>query len=294
MYIWATIMILVQTLSNPSAIYLFFRWVTEFGSETFFIIIIPPIYWCVNKKLGFRLLVITTLAAYVTSVLKNLTRVPRPGEHLTESTHRTYAFPSGHTHGVTTFWLYLMIKTKRFIVGIIGIVLILFVSISRVYLNLHYPGDVIAGIALGVATVLIFFAFEDRITTIVKGWNFQERLFFSTVPPLLLVFHAALFFHLSPQGVKLAAALFGILLGAVLEGQYLKFSVKSTIRIKIYRIILGLFIAYIAHYGFGMVLPFNVATCFFTAFFGGFTVVFLAPWLFIKIEKLQYMQYKNL
>jgi hypothetical protein len=214
--------------------------------------------------------------------------VPRPGEHLTGTTHRTYAFPSGHTHGVTAFWLYLTIMTKKLIFGIIGVVIIILVSISRVYLDLHYLGDVLAGLALGVATVLIFLVFEDRITGMIKHWSFHEKLFFSTVPPLLLVIHTILFFHLSTQGVKLAAALFGMLLGAVLEGQYLKFSVESTVKIKIYRIILGLFIAYIAHYGLGMVLPFNVVTCFFTAFLGGFTVVFIAPWLFKKIEIMQW------
>jgi hypothetical protein len=34
-----------------------------------------------------------------------------------------------------------------------------------------------------------------------------------------------------------------------------------------------------------MVIPFNIATCIFTAFLGGFTVTLIAPWVFSKVEK---------
>ena len=59
------------------------------------------------------------------------------------------SFPSGHTLASFEAATVLLINDKRF--GIPAIVLASVIAFSRLYLYVHYPTDVLAGIVLGVA-----------------------------------------------------------------------------------------------------------------------------------------------
>jgi hypothetical protein len=260
--------------------------ITELGSETFFIIVIPPVYWCIDKRFGFRLLVITTIAAYISIVIKNLTRLARPSDKLIGTAYTTYTFPSGHAFGTTTFWLYTYAIFKKNWLIILGTFIVAFVSISRVYLNVHYMSDIIAGIAFGIATVVAFIVLEPIINRIVNKQSLRNRIIYASIPPLLLIVHSSLIFELDIQNIKLSSALLGIFLGGTLEQEYINFSEHTTLTNKGFRTIFGLFIAYLAYFGLGMVLPLNLISCVFTSFLGGFTVTFIVPFIFTNIEKM--------
>ena len=274
----------VMLANDPTVLDQFFRIVTEFGSDSFFMLVIMPIFWCVNKKFGFRLLMLVTLVAYTTTVLKNLFRIPRPAQDTAWSVEKSYAFPSGHATGSTTFWVYAMVMLRRGWLVIVGIVIIILVAFSRVYLGVHYPTDVYAGIALGVGCVAVFMVFDPRVTKMVRKLSLTQKLLIGALIPLLLVIYGSLFFETDEYGVSLGAALMGIVLGYILENEYLNFTVDVPVRNKVFRAIFGLFIAWTAYFGLGMVLPTSITTTFFTSWLGGFCVTFIVPWLFLKIE----------
>lgn len=78
--------------------------------------------------------------------------------------HETgYSFPSGHSMGSFVFYgmiAYLLVQqSKRRIQKIISIcvmaVLIFMIGISRIYLGVHYPSDVLAGFAAGGSWLMI-------------------------------------------------------------------------------------------------------------------------------------------
>ena len=130
-------------------------------------------------------LVLSTLLA---QALKHLVQAPRPltwfAEHLpevtlplTEGVKMNYflSFPSGHT---TTFfclffalcvvftWYYT--KQPRRLIVSIGVQVLLFLlaaicSYSRIYLSQHFAMDVLAGMILGVGSVIIIAAAFRRI-----------------------------------------------------------------------------------------------------------------------------------
>lgn len=88
-------------------------------------------------------------------VLKNLFARPRPGgEALTLATG--FSFPSGHAMLSLAFYGFLVLvalndyppKYRPLILGGFT-VLILFIGFSRIYLNVHYTSDVLAGYLLG-------------------------------------------------------------------------------------------------------------------------------------------------
>ena len=73
-----------------------------------------------------------------------------------------FSFPSGHAMGSTSFFgsaMYIAQRrasgsTKGVIIGLC-VALILLISISRVYLGVHYPTDIIAGIIGGAFCIVL-------------------------------------------------------------------------------------------------------------------------------------------
>lgn len=101
-------------------------------------------------------------AAIFAKVLKRIFDRERPNFlPLIEKT--TESFPSGHATATTIFYgllglaLFLLIKKmwKKVLIGLVTLTLISFILVTRVYLGVHYPTDVIAGFLYGSATVFI-------------------------------------------------------------------------------------------------------------------------------------------
>ena len=95
-------------------------------------------------------------AMLIYELTKALTARPRPSvEHLQAVTGSS--FPSGHATQASAFWLSLVLALRGTSVtpfalrmaGIAATALVLGVAWSRVYLGVHYPSDVLAGVILG-------------------------------------------------------------------------------------------------------------------------------------------------
>lgn len=86
--------------------------------------------------------------------LKNLIARPRPcwlddSVTLLIATPTDYSFPSGHTLSSVIGATVLTKTTRKF--GWAAIPLAAVIAFSRLYLFVHYPSDILAGAALGVA-----------------------------------------------------------------------------------------------------------------------------------------------
>jgi undecaprenyl-diphosphatase len=97
------------------------------------------------------------------TVTKDLVERPRPIEvsHLVSVSG--YSYPSGHALAGAALYVTLAIAATRHLraraakgLAIGGaVLLVMLVGISRVYLGVHYPSDVVSGIALGTAWAMI-------------------------------------------------------------------------------------------------------------------------------------------
>jgi hypothetical protein len=217
-------------------------------------------------------------------------RVSRPPERLWKAPPESFATPSGHAHGTTSFWIYIMINYKKIILIVLGFVMIVFIAISRIQLGIHYYGDIYIGIALGVATVIGFIIIDRKLSPIINRWSLGRKLTMGITLPVLLFIYSALFFNTDPRGVELAGALLGIIVGYILQEEYLKFSVNVPLKIKIQRILLGLLVSYLSYFGLGMVMPINLATSFLTSCLGGLSVMYIAPVLFMRHERFRWFR----
>jgi hypothetical protein len=173
------------------------------------------------------------------------------------------------------------------LIFIIGSLMITLVAFSRVYLGVHYFGDVVAGIGLGVVTVLLFIFIDPKISALISSRTFEQKLVMATVPVLFLVMIGAFNFGINDNGVRLSGALWGLFIGYIFEGEFLRFTMAVSTKLKVQRFVIGIFISFILYFGLGAVLPYNIGTALFLAWLGGFSVMFISPLIFDKIERLE-------
>ena len=118
-----------------------------------------------------------TLAGILIVTFKNIYQRPRPEIlHLVEE--KGFSFPSGHSLAVTIMVGTLIVifsqrikdqLWKRIVQILLGLYL-LSVLISRVYLGVHYPSDVLASLCVGLGVLFIEFPFYDKLRF---QWRFK-------------------------------------------------------------------------------------------------------------------------
>lgn len=101
-------------------------------------------------------------------ILKNAVARTRPYDvntamqaELLVKTLSDFSFPSGHTLASFEAATVLMIRDKRF--GIPALILAILIALSRLYLYVHYPTDVLAGALLGVFIGIFACFLVDKI-----------------------------------------------------------------------------------------------------------------------------------
>ncbi len=176
-------------------------------------------YWCINKKYGHKLLFTLIPNIVINTGIKEFVKAPRPIgvagiDSLRTQTATGYSFPSGHTQTATTFWTSLMIIFKKKWTYILGTIIILGVGISRLYLGVHWPVDVIFGWIFGIVFTVIF----AKLFDIVDESKNYKLLFFVLIPFILFIFIVK-----SESYIKILGLLLGLIIGYIIEDKFIKF-----------------------------------------------------------------------
>lgn len=143
----------------------FFKLITKAGNATFIICLIIILLLLLDKKSRNLLGINTIITLLANQVLKNIFRRKRP-THLRLIKQGGFSYPSGHAmigvaiYGFLIYYASKKIKnkTKRKITICLLTLLIIGIGISRIYVGVHYPSDIIAGYIL---SILIFIITED-------------------------------------------------------------------------------------------------------------------------------------
>ncbi len=152
----------------------FWKAITHLGDAGFFWIVTAAVLliWKKTRKAGFSASLALVIGALITNVtLKNLVARVRPYEVVPDlmciiEKQHSFSFPSGHTCAsfAAAFALYKTLPRRW---GIACLVLAALISLSRLYVGVHYPSDVLAGAAVGIfagwaGTALVNYILEKR------------------------------------------------------------------------------------------------------------------------------------
>ncbi len=150
------VMIFFASLRTP-LLTSFAEAVSFLGEATWLVALILFIYFVIDKRKGFALASVTMTGHIANNTLKAVFRIPRPWVKypdeiipLRENTATGYSFPSGHSVGAgSLYWsLYKLFENKCSRVP--SIILLVLIPLSRIYLGVHWPLDILFGLALGV------------------------------------------------------------------------------------------------------------------------------------------------
>ena len=228
---------------------LFFKALTVLGNEAFFLISLPFIYWCLCKRTGARLSVLFLLSAYINTVAKLVADQPRPFEY-SENIRQIVAasgggFPSGHTQNAVVFWGYLAWRFKNRWLRTAAALLIIGIPLSRIYLGVHFPCDLVGGYLIGTILLFGFLKVEERFESWRQQLGFNKILAAAFFVPAFL----ALIMQDQKTAVSAAAALFGLGTGFLLEHRYLDFEPAERWRRKGVSFVLGILVMALLYVG---------------------------------------------
>lgn len=265
-----------------------FRLFTFIGEVNFFVVFLLLIYWCVDQRSGIRLIFLFLFATYLGNAIKVLTNQARPFEYnpqvkkLVEAPGK--AFPSLHTLCTVVFWGCLTTQFNRRWLWVISALLIIFVPLSRIYLGVHFPTDVIGGYLIGGIILFLYFKFIGSLESWLSKLGFSWKLLIAMLVPGLLLL-------LVPTGewagVSLGTLLLGISIGYVIEREFIKAEMSAPGWKQIIKFILGISTSLLLLYGFKLFSPPSVSKLFYLGItYGslGLWASLAAPWLFVKFS----------
>jgi membrane-associated phospholipid phosphatase len=274
---------------------LLFRGISELGSDFFYMILIAVGFWVVDKRAAILTAFVLLASSTSNYLLKITFKVPRPPttNWVSGVLASNYSLPSGHAQNSMTVWGWLGIKIKTWWLRTLSVVLIGLIGISRVYLGVHWLGDVVAGWLVGCIILIVLWKLEEPMRSIISRYNtnliYLGFVIFGLCAIILTEF-------LSPVRIEGLEANFapnggfivGLGIGLILEKKYVNFDTTLTNGEKwraTLRVVLGFVLVFTTGVSLSYMLPRNIYWLCATQYaLLTIVVIFIWPFLFKKFS----------
>lgn len=218
------------------------------GEQAVLIVLIGWILYSVDKKKGFAISAPILISGLFMSMMKAIVRAPRPFQVLEEiegkrlSTATGYSFPSGHTTISSSMYSALAVAFKKKKLSIICAILIVMVALSRMYLGVHWPIDIFAGLVIGITfSILLYPIFYKIAENDNKKYKLSIILgsvsFIASIIMALLLRNNLIDDTAFADLLKTTSLASGAYVGFALEVKKLNYKVDGTFKIKIIRLL---------------------------------------------------------
>lgn len=288
----------------------FFLTITMFGEIAILVLFICCLYWCINKKIGMYVLWCYTFGFLTNIFLKTTACIYRPWI-LDSRVHPLpsaipaatgYSFPSGHTAGAVSSWgatVFAFWENK--IIRYFGITLVLLIMISRNYVGVHTPQDVIVSFVVGVCLLFLVHKLynwvqkaENRdliITCSVTMLSVLLLLYVNLKSYPMDYLNGKILFDPTPVKIDTFARIGGVLgvfYGWLLEKRFLNFDIgKGPFLRKLIRMVVGgVILSFIYMYGKDYITSLvGLRTGLFVyQFVMGMFITYIYPLIFFKLK----------
>lgn len=231
-----------EKIRNPFLDF-FFSAITYLGDEIALMLIAIVLFWCVNKRSGYYMLVSGFFGIIVNQILKLACKIPRPKAidpnftivESAEAAAQGYSFPSGHTQNAVTVFGSIFLLAKKTWVKITAIVIATLVGVSRMYLGVHTLWDVVA--AAGCAIIILLLleelfknddVFHKAMPYLCAGLVIGSLIFFLYASVFTPESTEANVISAKENSLTLLGCSAGLLLVYPLDRCVIKFETKST------------------------------------------------------------------
>ena len=222
-----------------------FKAFTVLGEEVFFTLLIFAVYWCIDRSTGIRLTILFLVSGYINTLAKVLAGQPRPFQHDSQVRKLFEAggggLPSGHTQNTVIIWGELAYRFRKVWLCVIGGLLMLLVPISRVYLGVHFPTDLVGGYLVGFPILFLYRRLEPGAAAWFKSKGLALQLSISLALPALMIL---LFPSDEKNGLIAGVTLMGMATGFLLEHHFVRFQSGGIPWKRVTRFLLGAVVAF--------------------------------------------------
>jgi membrane-associated phospholipid phosphatase len=291
------------------------------GTDQFFLLILPLIYWSLDSALGIRMAIYLMISISVNWILKIIFHSPRPNwidpSVVPFGFENSFGIPSGHAqNAVVIFGLIASVLRKTW-AWVLAVAFVFLIGFSRLVLGLHYPGDVLAGWIVGAILLYLLLSLErpvlawmqpkDRGVQLIVSLGFTIVLILVSASVTLYVlqiwklpsswFENAMgnaqeaLFDPFLLDVMLAAggALFGLAGGYIMIRSQGGFRMEGNLLQRCLRYVLGVAGLLVIRYGLGMIFPeqpglISYGLRYLRYALIGFWISWWAPLLFIRLR----------
>jgi len=177
---------------------------TVTGNTLTYLIIIPGLYWLVDSAFGARTVLYLMFSSLANSFLKIAMHGPRPywlssRVRLLADPEITFGVPSHHAQGAVVLFGMIAQYLQQAWVWVGAAALALLVGLSRVYLAVHFPTDVLVGWLLGLIVLCIGWQIEAPVMAWFRQFSDQAKVFLLALASGLAVAFSALTSYLVQQ-----------------------------------------------------------------------------------------------
>ncbi len=282
-----------------SIVQIIFGIITFSGNSLILIIIIAIFSFIYDKRFAKNFFFMYIFSGVINTIIKDIVRDPRPPTNISKSYERGYAsagygFPSGHAQVAVTNWGYTAYhfkdKLRPLIVPIIFSIFIFLVAVSRIIIGVHDLQDIVGGLLVGIAILVIFLHLEPTISEKVNSLSLSMKIMLGIIVSLLIAIIGSILFPISGYGINIyvisGGSLFGLSIGYVLEREFVDYKPSElTTKQKVINLTVGialLMIYLIFMYGF--IIGTDIHEFVRNAILS-FIITFVIPLIFIKINR---------
>lgn len=136
-----------------------------------FIGVILILWKTTRKTYGIPFAVVSLSSTVVYKLVKSLFKRPRPELAVRIIEQGGYSFPSGHSMNCLVCYGFLIYLINRYcenkklarVLTVILTLMIICIGVSRVYVGVHFPTDILGGWSLGMAYLIVAIIVYERI-----------------------------------------------------------------------------------------------------------------------------------
>jgi membrane-associated phospholipid phosphatase len=288
------------------------------GNEYFFLFLLPALYWSIDASVGLRVGIILLLSTSVNDAFKMAFHGPRPYWYSSEvigyAKETSFGVPSGHAQIAAGVWGMLAASVRKWWAWLIAILVILLIGISRMYLGVHFPHDVLLGWLIGGLLLWLTLYFWNSISAWAKALNLGRQILAAFLASLVLILFSLIPYiglkvtnwqppqawaQYATEAVSLSGAfttagtVFGLLTGLAWFNRQGGFSTDGPVWKRVVRFLLGAVGVLVFYLGlkilFGLIAPDTEALLPFLLRFVRYTLVGAwvsagAPWMFVRLK----------